>query len=49
MTRLFYTNPIAAVKAANKYEALGFVVELSVDGDVIIIALYRVEEARYVA
>ena len=49
MTRLFYTNPLAAVKAANKYEALGFVVDMTVDGDVIIVTIYRIEEARHVA
>ena len=49
MTRLFYTNPLAAVKAASKYEAQGFVVDVQADGDVIIVTIYRIEGARYVA
>ena len=49
MTRLFYTNPLAAVKAANKYEAQGYMVDMGVDGDVIIVTIYRIEEARHVA
>jgi hypothetical protein len=49
MTRLYYTNPLAAVKAANKYEAQGYVVDMSVDGDVITLTLYAVEGSRHVA
>jgi hypothetical protein len=49
MTRLYYTEPLLAVRAANKYEAQGFIVDMSVDGDVITLTLYAVEGSRHVA
>lgn len=49
MTRLYYTNPLTAVKAANKYEAQGYVVDMSVDGDVITLTIYKLEAVRNVA
>lgn len=45
MTRLFFTNPLAAIKAANKYERLGYIVSVSADGDVVIIDIARLEAA----
>jgi len=49
MTRLYYTNPLAAVKAANKYEAQGYIVDMTVDGDVITLCVYKLEVIRHVA
>lgn len=49
MTRLFYTNPLLAVRAANKYERLGYIVGMSVDGDVITLSIYEMEVTTYVA
>lgn len=49
MTRFFYTNPLSAVKAANKYEAQGYIVDMAVDGDVITLCVYKLEVIRHVA
>ena len=49
MTRLYYTNPLAAVKAANKYEAQGYIVDMTVDDDVITLCVYKLEVIRHVA
>lgn len=49
MTRLYYTNPLAAVKAANKYEAQGYIVDMTVDGDVITLVIYAFEASSNVA
>jgi len=43
MTRLWFTNPLAAIKAANKYEAQGYMVELVADGDMLCVVLYPME------
>lgn len=49
MFRLFYTNALRAVRAANKYEALGYVVDMSADDDVITLCIYKTEAVRNVA
>ncbi len=49
MTRYYYTKAIAAVKAANKFEAQGLIVEMDVDGDVFVVTVYGVEGQRHVA
>ena len=49
MQRYYYAKPLAAVKAANKFEAKGLVVELSTDGDVFVVTVYQLEEQRHVA
>ncbi len=49
MTRYYYTKAIAAVKAANKFEAQGLIVEMDVDGDVFVVTVYQLEEVCHVA
>ena len=49
MTRLYYTSPLAAVKAANKYEVQGYIVDMTVDGDVITLCVYKLEVISHVA
>lgn len=52
MTRLCYANPLMAVRAANKYERLGYVVNIEARGDKLFVTAYKaqaVRSARHVA
>jgi hypothetical protein len=41
-----FDNPLAAVKFANKYERMGYVVSIEPRGDKLFVTAYRVQAAR---
>ena len=44
-----FTNPLAAVKYANKYEKLGYVVLVEARGNKLFVTAYKTKGARHVA
>lgn len=44
-----FTNPLHAIKYANKYEKLGFVVLVEARGERLFVTAYKTRGARYVA
>ena len=44
-----FTNPLHAVKYANKYEKLGYVVSIEARGNRLFVTAYKARGARYVA
>ena len=42
MCTLYYTSPLLAVKAANKYEAQGYIVAMTHDGDVVVVTVHEI-------
>ena len=44
-----FTNPLAAIKFAAKYEKLGYAVSIEARGNRLFVTAYKVKGARYVA